>query len=156
MARLFANRAEAEHAQLAASDNTLPSDGVDLRQVRLTIEARRRYRERLHGPLPETQEGRPYDRDEVQGASEELRLRMVTTGRFQTAAPPWVGMKQEAGRRTQSCVGYVVIDDEAALPLVRDRHDPDRLVAVTTLWVPSTGELTDHREPGDESPGRSS
>jgi hypothetical protein len=136
MSRLFADRAQAERYQLRAASQSPPAE-VNLRQVRLTIEARKRYFERFWGPLPQIQDGRRDSEEDVLAASRELRERMLATGRVCESAPRWVGMRTQAGRRARRCACYVVIDEEIALPLVWDRAHPDRLIAVTCLWVPT-------------------
>ena len=138
MARLFADRAQAEREQFG--DDAPPPEDIDLRQVRLSIEARKRYFERFYGPLPQVQaDSRNADSsssEELRSSAIELRQRMQRSGRVQFTAPPWVGMRTQAGKRIQSCVAYVVINEEIALPLVWDRNNRGCLIAVTCLWVP--------------------
>jgi hypothetical protein len=139
MARLFADRAQAEREQFG-DDVPPPPEDIDLRQVRLSIEARKRYFERFYGPLPQVQaDSRNADSctgEELRSSAIELRQRMQRSGRVQFTAPPWVGMRTQAGKRVQGCVAYVVINEEIALPLVWDRNNRGRLIAVTCLWVP--------------------
>jgi hypothetical protein len=115
--RLFRDRAEAERlaAPGVSSAPLVPAD-VDLSRIHISGEAESRYRERFRPDLS------------YRDAHDDLRRRMVEHGVVQVSPPRWVMSFSEA-------VGYVVVDEDVALPLRWHRSRPGTLVAVTCLFT---------------------
>lgn len=84
--------------------------------IRLSRHCVERYRERFRPELS------------IGGARSDLYRRMKTSGVFTVEKPRWILLA------SSPALGWIVIDDDIALPIREDRGGHHSLVAVTALY----------------------